>query len=213
MNLRSKVSGSIVALWLNAALLPVAGFAHIPLPPKEPTEIGRRVVNTSVPDFKLTDQDGKPFQFASARGKVILVTFVFTTCPDVCPLFTANFAGIQRSLDEKKVTDYLLLTITTDPERDRAAVLKDYAGRFKADLTRWSFLTGTRAELSKVWKAFGVNVTKTDSGQVQHTSLTTLVDRQSKRRVDYYGDKWQEKEILKDIQWLRSQKPRNGVLE
>jgi protein SCO1/2 len=214
MNLRSKVSGSIVALWLNAALLPVAGFAHIPLPPKEPTEIGRRVVNTSVPDFKLTDQDGKPFQFASARGKVILVTFVFTTCPDVCPLFTANFAGIQRSLDEKKVTDYLLLTITTDPERDSAAVLKDYAGRFKADLTRWSFLTGTRAELSKVWKAFGVNVTKTDSGQVQHTSFTTLVDRQGKRRVDYYGDKWQEKEVLKDIQWLRAQQPRKtGMLE
>jgi len=214
MNLRSKVSWSIVALWLNAALLPVAGFAHLPLPPKEPTEIGRRVVNTSVPDFKLTDQDGKPFQFESARGKVVLITFVFTTCPDVCPLFTANFAGIQRSLVEKKVNDYLLLTITTDPERDSAAVLKDYAGRFKADLNRWSFLTGRRAELSKVWKAFGVNVTKTDSGQVQHTSFTTLVDRQGKRRVDYYGDKWQEKEILKDIQWLRAQpSKKTGMLE
>ena len=207
MNLRSKVSWSIVGLWLSAAMLPVAGFAHIPLPPKEPTEIGRRVVNTAVPNFRLTDQDGKSFQFASARGKVVLITFVFTTCPDVCPLFTANFAGIQRSLDEKKVNDYLLLTITTDPERDSAAALKDYAARFKADLKRWSFLTGTRAELSKVWKAFGVNVTKTESGQVQHTSFTTLIDRQGNRRVDYYGDKWQEKEILKDIQWLRAQKP------
>ena len=95
----------IVALWLSAALLPVAGFAHIPLPPKEPTEIGRRVVNTAVPDFTLTDQDGKSFRFASSRGKLVLVTFVFTTCPDVCPLFTANFAGIQRSLDEKKIND------------------------------------------------------------------------------------------------------------
>lgn len=207
MNLRSKVSWSVVALWLTAALLPVAGFAHIPLPPKEATEIGRRVVNTAVPDFTLIDQDGKSFHFASARGKVILVTFVFTTCPDVCPLFTANFAGIQRSLDEKKVNDYLLLTITTDPERDSAAVLKDYAGRFKADLKRWSFLTGTRAELSKVWKAYGVHVTKTDLGQVQHTSFTTLIDRQGRRRVDYYGDKWLEKEVLKDIQWLRAQKP------
>lgn len=207
MNSRSKVSWLIVALWLSAALRPVAGFAHIPLPPKAPTEIGRRVVNTAVPDFTLTDQDGKSFRFASSRGKLVLVTFVFTTCPDVCPLFTANFAGIQRSLDEKKVNDYLLLTITTDPERDSAAVLKDYAGRFKADLKHWSFLTGTRAELNKVWKAFGVNVTKTDSGQVQHTSFTTLIDRQGKRRVDYYGDKWQEREILKDIQWLRAQKP------
>ena len=207
MSSKSKVSLFIAALCLIVALLPAAGFAHIPLPPKEPTEIGRRVVNTAVPDFTLTDQDGKSFHFASARGKLVLVTFVFTTCPDVCPLFTANFAGIQRSLNEKKVNDYLLLTITTDPERDSTAVLKDYAGRFKADLKRWSFLAGTRTELSKVWKAFGVNVTKTDAGQVQHTSFTTLIDRQGKRRVDYYGDKWQEKEILKDIQWLRVQKP------
>ncbi len=206
MSSNSKISRIVFALALGAALLPGAAFSHIPLPPKEPTEIGRRVVHTAVPDFKLTDQDGKPFQFAAARGKVILVTFVFTTCPDVCPLFTANFAAIQRALDEKEIKDYLLLTITTDPERDSAKVLKDYAGRFKADFKHWSFLTGTRAELSKVWKTFGVNVTKTDSGQVQHTSFTTLIDRQGKRRVDYYGDKWQEKEVLKDIQWLRAQK-------
>ena len=192
---------------LGAASLPATSSAHIPLPPKEPSDIGRRVVNKPVPDFKLTDQDGRPFQFAAARGKIVLVTFVFTTCPDVCPLFTANFAGIQRRLDEQKITDYLLLTITTDPERDNAAVLKEYAGRFKAGFKRWSFLTGTRAELSKVWKFVGVNVVKTDSGQVQHTSFTTLIDRQGRRRGDYYGDKWREKEVLKDIEWLRTEKP------
>jgi protein SCO1 len=207
MNSKSKINGWIVAFMLGAASLPVTSAAHIPLPPKEPSDIGRRVVNKPVPDFKLTDQDGRPFQFAAARAKVVLVTFVFTTCPDVCPLFTANFAGIQRRLDEQKINDYLLLTITTDPERDSAAVLREYADRFKADFKRWSFLTGTRAELSKVWKLFGVNVVKTDSGQVQHTSFTTLVDRQGKRRVDYYGDKWREKEILKDIEWLRAEKP------
>jgi protein SCO1/2 len=206
MNSKSKINGWIVAFMLGAASLPVTSAAHIPLPPKEPSDIGRRVVNKPVPDFKLTDQDGRPFQFAAARAKVVLVTFVFTTCPDVCPLFTANFAGIQRRLDEQKINDYLLLTITTDPERDSAAVLREYADRFKADFKRWSFLTGTRAELSKVWKLFGVNVVKTDSGQVQHTSFTTLVDRQGKRRVDYYGDKWREKEVLKDIEWLRGQK-------
>jgi protein SCO1/2 len=206
MNSKSKINGWIVAFVLGAASLPVTSAAHIPLPPREPSDIGRRVVNKPVPDFKLTDQDGRPFQFAAARGKVVLVTFVFTTCPDVCPLFTANFAGIQRRLDEQKITDYLLLTITTDPERDSAKVLREYAGRFKADFKRWSFLTGTRGELSKVWKLFGINVVKTDSGQVQHTSFTTLVDRQGGRRVDYYGDKWQEKEVLKDIEWLRGQR-------
>ena len=207
MNSNSKISGLVFALAVCAALLPGSALAHIPIPPKAPTEIGRRVVNTAVTDFRLTNQDGKAFQFANSRGKLILVTFVFTSCPDVCPLFTANFASIQRALDEKKIKDYLLLSITTDPERDTAAVLKDYGGRFKARFEHWFFLTGTRAELAKVWKIFGVNVIKTESGQVQHTSFTTLIDRQGKRRVDYYGDKWRDKEIFKDIQWLRAQKP------
>ena len=100
MNSKSKVSVLLVVLWLGALLPPRSGFTHIPLPPKEPTEIGRRAVNVAVPDFKLIDQDGKAFQFVNARGKLILATFVFTTCPDVCPLFTAHFAGIQRTLDE-----------------------------------------------------------------------------------------------------------------
>lgn len=207
MNFKSKINRWICALALGAGFLPSVGHAHIPLPPKEASGgIGRRTVSTAVTDFKLTDQDGKIFQFANARGKLLLVTFVFTTCPDVCPLFTANFATIQRTLEQKKIIDYHLLTITTDPERDTAPVLKAYAERFKADFKNWSFLSGTRAELSKVWKIFGVNVTKTESGQVQHTSFTTLVDREGKRRVDYYGDKWREKEVIKDLEWLRSAK-------
>ncbi|MGH7798629.1 MAG: SCO family protein [Candidatus Binatia bacterium] len=206
MNSKSKISALLAALLLGAVVLPVAGLAHIPIPPKEPGEIGRRVVNAAVADFKLVDQDAQPFQFASARGKLVLVTFVFTTCPDVCPLLTAKFAAIQRTLEEKKFKDYLLLTITTDPERDNPAALKDYAGHFKADFRRWSFLTGTRAELAKVWKIFRVNVTKTQSGDVNHTALTTLIDGQGKRRVDYYGDKWRDREVLQDLEWLASRK-------
>jgi protein SCO1 len=164
-------------------------------------------VKTAVADFKLTDQDGQPFRFAASKGKIVLINFIFTTCPDVCPLLTANFAALQRTLDEKKTNDYLLLSITTDPERDTAAVLKDYAGRFKADLKHWSFLTGTRPELAKVWKGFGINVARNESGQVQHTTFTTLVDRQGNRRVDYYGEKWRNDEVLKDIHRLLAQKP------
>lgn len=203
---RSKVSRLTVALLLGASLSPLTASAHVPIPPKDPSEIGRREIKSPVADFNLTDQDGKPFQFNSSRGKLVLATFIFSTCPDVCPLLTAKFAAIQRTLNENKTKDYLLLSISTDPERDSAAVLKEYAGRFKADLRNWSFLTGSRQDLVKVWKIFRVNVTKTQAGDVNHTTLTTLIDRQGYRRVDYYGDKWQEKEVLKDIQWLRSQK-------
>jgi protein SCO1/2 len=160
------------------------------------------------PNVPLVNQDGKTLRFYDdlIKSKIVMINFIFTSCPDVCPLLTAKFAAIQRALAERKIADYQLLSITTDPERDSASVLKEYAGRFKADLTRWSFVTGTRADLTKVWKAMGVNVTKTDAGEVSHTTLTTLVDRRGTRRVDYYGDKWLDKEVLNDFQRLAAQK-------
>jgi protein SCO1 len=172
-------------------------LAHFPIPPKK-GEIGRKAVKTSVPDFVLLDQDGKPFQFAKTRGKLVLVTFVFTACPDLCPLLTAKFAAIQRALEEAQRSDYLFLSITTDPQRDTPAVLKSYAERYRADFRHWVFLTGSPKELRRVWDGFGVTVRKS-GGEIQHTTLTTLIDQQGVRRFNYYTDKWQENEILKDI--------------
>lgn len=178
--------------------------AHIPLPPKK-GEVGRRETNLAAPRFTLTNQDGQKYIFKPG-GKLVLVTFVYTTCPDVCPLFSAHFAAIQHALAEEKRENYLLLTISTDPKRDTPAKLKAYAAAFKANLKHWQFLTGSEKDISAVWKSFGVNVKDHGNGQIQHTNLTTLIDAKGMRRVDYYGDKWLVKEVVKDIKWLESQK-------
>src|SRR6266511_811227 len=112
MSSKSNRSQALVALLLGTALLPSVVSSHIPIPPKEPSEIDRRVVKKAVPEFKLTDQDGKPFEFSSTHGKLVLVTFIFTTCPDVCPLLTAKLASIHRTTDGKKMRDYSLVSIT-----------------------------------------------------------------------------------------------------
>lgn len=173
-------------------------LAHLPGPPKK-GESGRKAVSIPVQDFTLTDQDGKDFRFQSLRGKVVLITFIFTTCPDICPLLTAKLSHIQQKLEAEKKNGFFLVTITTDPEVDKPPVLKSYAERYKADLRSWAFLTGDKESLSKAWTAFGVNVKRQQSGQIQHTGLTTLVDRAGLRRVNYYGDAWQDKEVLRDM--------------
>lgn len=152
-----------------------------------------------VPDFTLMDQEKRPFRFGSLRGKVALVTFIYTTCPDVCPLLTAKFAGIQRKLRSQGLNDYFLLSITTDPEADTPKVLRSYGQRFGADFHSWAFLTGDKKELSEAWRLFGVRVNKRGKGLVDHTGFTTVIDRQGIRRIDYYGDSWTEKEVLRDI--------------
>jgi protein SCO1 len=181
-----------------AALLTAPAFSHLPGPPKK-GEAGRKIVKTAVPDFTLTDQDGRAFRFGNLRGKVVLVTFIFTTCPDFCPLLTAKLTHIQQQLEAEHQNGYFLLSITTDPDTDKPAVLKSYSQSYKADLRSWAFLAGDKKSLSKVWDIFGIKVKRLSNGQIQHTGLTILIDRDGLQRVNYYGDRWQEKEVLKDI--------------
>jgi protein SCO1 len=204
MNSRRRDSRRFAWLLVGLGLFAAPALAHFPIPPKK-GEVGKRAMQTVVPDFYLVDQDGNRFQFAKARGKLVLVTFIFTTCPDVCPFLTAKFAAVERALKEKKRTDYLLLSITTDPERDTPNVLRSYAERYNADFRHWLFLTGSRKELTKVWDGFGVAVRKS-GGEIQHTALTTLIDPQGVRQFDYYTDKWEEREILKDIAAISPQR-------
>ena len=205
MTSKSKSKLGLGAVLLALGFLTSEVKAHIPLPPKK-SEIGRRETNVAAPSFTLTNQAGKQFRFNAASGTFVLATFVYTTCPDVCPLFSAHFAAIQRALEAEKFENYLLLSISTDPKRDTPAKMKAYAEAFKADLKHWQFLTGSQKDLSEVWKNFGVNVKDHGNGQIQHTNLTTLIDAKGYRRVDYYGDKWLVKEVLKDIKWFASEK-------
>jgi protein SCO1/2 len=205
MIFKSFSKSALAALALLFGPLGMAALAHLPIPPKK-GEIGRKEVHTPVPGFSLIDQDGQPFQFKPASGKLVLVNFIYTSCPDVCPLLTAKMAVIQRALEAEKNDRYLLLSISTDPKRDTPEKLRTYAAAFKTDFRRWRFLTGTAKELAPVWQAFGVHVKDLGNGQVQHTNLTTLIDGKGVRRVDYYGDKWLEKDILKDLRQLNGQK-------
>lgn len=194
----------LAALWL-LLLAPVDIHAHVPGAPQ--SKPSAEFLNTKAPDFTLLNQQGERFESTKLRGKVIVVNFIYTTCPDVCPLFTANFAQLQRTLNQQHAADLFFISITTDPEVDSPKVLKAYAQRYSADFRNWAFLTGSEAQLKEVWKAFGVKVIRKGRGLVQHTSLTTIIDRQGIRRFNYFGEKWQSKEVLRDISTLLEKPP------
>ncbi|MBI2871242.1 MAG: SCO family protein [Candidatus Omnitrophica bacterium] len=197
--------GKLIAAGLLLTILAAPAISQISGPPKRGA-VGRKAVQMPVPDFTLIDQDKRPIRFGSLRGKAVLVTFIYATCPDVCPLLTAKFAGIQRGLKSRGLNHHFLLSVTTDPEADTPEVLRSYGQRFGADLRSWAFLTGDKNELSEAWRFFGVRVKKHDKGLTDHTGLTTLIDRQGIRRIDYYGNSWTENEVLKDIADLAARK-------
>lgn len=189
---------------LGLILLPQNLGAHVSGAPR--VHPGPAVLNVKAPDFILLNQDGTRFESAKLRGKVVVIDFIYTTCTDVCPLFTANFAQLQRTLNKEHAGDVFFISITTDPEVDSPKVLKAYAQRYGADFTNWAFLTGTEKQLKAVWKGLDIRVIRKGRGLVQHTSLTTILDRQGLRRFNHLGEKWQTKDVLADISTLLEKK-------
>ena len=116
--------------------------------------------------------------------------------PDVCPsLYAPIFAELQRTLKNEQPSNVFLVSITTDPEVGLTeSSPKSYAQRYGADFQNWAFLTGSESQLKQVWKGFDVRVIKKGRGLVQHTSLTTVIDRQGIRRFNFFGEKWPLKE-------------------
>jgi protein SCO1/2 len=150
----------------------------------------------------LTKQDGKRLALKELRGKVLAITFIYASCTDTCPLLTAKMAGIQDRLGSDFGAKVFFVSITVDAERDTPDVLKRYAEAYKANPAGWAFLTGTAAEIHDVAKRYGIYYRKMPGGDVDHTFLTSLVDRKGMLRVQYMGVKFNPDEMLRDIQSL-----------
>jgi protein SCO1 len=179
-------------------LCPSMPYAHVSDAPKNALKIAQ-ALNVTTPDFVLVNQDNQSFPSTQLRGKVVVLNFIFTTCTDVCPIFTANLAQLQRTLNSRYSGDVFFVSITTDPEVDSPKVLKAYAQRYNADFKNWVFLTGPESELNRVWKSFGIRVIKKGRGLVQHTSLTTVIDRQGVRRFNHFGEKWRIQDVENEM--------------
>ena len=151
------------------------------------------------PDFALTSQDGARVALHDLRGKVVAVTFVYTSCPDICPVLTELMAGVQDALGADFGTRIAFVSITVDPARDTPEVLKAYAQGVGANPAGWSFLTGEVAAVRAVARRYGVVVLDAPGGGIDHTLLTSLVDRRGVLRVQYLGSRFDPEEFRRDL--------------
>jgi cytochrome oxidase Cu insertion factor (SCO1/SenC/PrrC family) len=122
----------------------------------------------SVPDFALTERSGRLLGAGELRGKVWVATFIYTRCPDTCPLQSAEMARLQREFEAEE--DLRLVSVTVDPERDTLAVLSRYAARFSAHPDRWLFLTGDRAAIRRL-VAEGFRLAVVEAGELPESPL------------------------------------------
>ena len=153
------------------------------------------------PDFALTVQGGARVGLADLRGKVVVVTFIYATCADTCPLLMAKLVGIQRQLgtDGARVR---FVAITVDPVRDTPEALRLYAEEHGARAPAWIFLTGTEREIGEVARRYCIYVKKKPAGDVDHTFLTSVIDGDGVLRVQYQGVRFDQREFLQDLRSL-----------
>ncbi len=165
----------------------------------------RLAVIQNAPDFALTDQAGEKFSSADLKGKVWLVSFVFTTCNGTCPATTHRMEQIQEALKDKGILKdgkARLLSITLDPARDTPEVLRGYMKAYDADPGSWTFLTGKADDVHKVIADWGMWAKPAANGQLDHPSRIFLVDRKGRVREIYHLGFLKAKWVLEDVELL-----------
>jgi protein SCO1/2 len=135
------------------------------------------------PPFALIDQYGRPVTLAELSGRPVVMTFLYSHCPDTCPTTLGTIAAGLNALEAAGEEPPAVVIITVDPDRDTVARLRAFAGAWPAD---WRFLTGSYPQLTPIWRAYGVSVQKrppAHSSEVHtgytlvHTNKTVLLDR------------------------------------
>lgn len=158
------------------------------------------------------NQDSVEVEFPQlAKGKVTLMTMVFTHCPDICPMTTHNMHLIEQKLSEEIKDGVKFIVISFDPNRDTPSVLKKYAELRDYDFNRWSFLSGSERNTREVMLKFDVKAIFTDttysddgklSYNVIHTDRMSLIDRNGRLRNTYKGSVANLDEVVEDITYL-----------
>ncbi|CAM3259389.1 SCO family protein [Corallococcus sp. ZKHCc1 1396] len=135
---RSLLWAGVVVASLGLVVMTARELAMGPTPP--PPKLG------ALPDFTFTRQDGQPWGLKQLHGRPFVANFIFTRCPTVCPVFTQKMARLQESTATLGPR-LQLVSFSVDPAYDTPEKLAEYGQKYRADFTRWSFLTGDYAQL------------------------------------------------------------------
>ena len=185
--LRAGAVRAGLVLALAAGLVPPAGMARSPAAAAGvPLRSGAFEPARPAPDFALTATEGAEFQLSRARGKVIVLTFGYTNCPDVCPTVLAELAQLRTWLgrDAERVQ---VVYVSVDPERDTPGRLRAFTEQFDRTFIG---LTGSADQLAAVWRAYGVQVARRDvpgsnppTYAVHHSASVFVIDAAGRLRV------------------------------
>jgi len=162
----------------------------------------------AIPDFHLLNQSDRTIRLDQFKGKLVLITFIYTRCPlaDYCPRMSRNFADIDKALaaDPALYRQTHLLSISFDPTYDTPKVLRSYGGAYTGNYTNekfqhWDFAAPTEKDLPAVTQFFNVGVTPGDNKTLTHSLSTVLIGKDGKIIAWYPASDWKPEDIIAAI--------------
>lgn len=187
-------------LWMGITIIAVLVVATaIVLLTRKHTLLGAVIdPPTQAVDINLTDSNGKPFALSGQRGRVVLMYFGYTNCPDECPLTMAHLKQAVETLGNSS-RDVQVIMVSTDPARDTQQALKDFMAKFDPSFLG---LTGTPEQLQKAWKDYGVTV---ENGGETHSTFLYVIDQAGNIRETFQPDSTPDA-IASDVTFLLTAK-------
>jgi protein SCO1 len=170
---------------LSVILLPglaIAVAASAAPADTKPKFVGPTIEHPSIaPDFALRDQRGRVVRLSSQRGKVVMITFLYTHCPDACPLTATHINDTLGSLGTLR-KNVVVLAVSVDPKGDTPSAVGTFvrSHRLRA---QFHYLTGSTKALERVWRLYNVSAVRKGGSDVDHTLYTLVLDRSGKSRV------------------------------
>jgi len=155
-------------------------------------------VDVEAPGFALQDADGRTFRLTDFKGKVVVLHFIYTSCPDLCPLHAEKIAAVQRMVNITPMKSQVqFITVTTDPKRDTGPILRNYGDNHGLDPANWNFLTSASRDpedtTRRLAKAYGVEFRLTEDGRERmHGAVTSVIDQEGFLRARFHGLDFQE---------------------
>ena len=154
-------------------------------------------------EIELARDNGTNFRLAGMRGKIVLLFFGYTSCPDICPTTMAELKTALDKIGEENAKNVQVVFVTVDPERDTPQRVQEYVNHFNKDFV---VLSGPESQLAKIWSEYGVfreivEGTSAAGYLVNHTARVTLIDQDGNLRVSY-GFETPVEDIVHDLKLL-----------
>ena len=148
-------------------------------------------------DFSLRDQDGRPASLREYRGHVVVLTFMYSTCQDTCPVTAQTIRGALDQVGH----DVPVLAVSVDPANDTRDTAERFLVKQGLSAGRMRFLLGSRAQLQPIWKAYGI---RPQGNGFEHTAYVALLDRDGRQRVAFPVDHLTDRDLAHDIRELEA---------